>query len=229
MTEKELRKLKRSDFLQLLLAQGKDMSAVQARMEEILAEMEQVQETNDRLRAKLDEKDAQIERLKGRLDNKDATIDALRQEIEEIKESRKIELENAGSIAMASLRLNGIFEVAQKAADQYLYNIRLLQDELEAKRQTEIAKQEHLKKVSVPKPVPEGEGASHPAHGSGKGTHTTAETGANASGSDHLKQAPAYKLRAEGNVRPTQELGLLEKLHRHVHDKLADAGGKKPT
>lgn len=37
---------------------------------------------------------------------------------------RKIIIENAGSIAEASLQLNQVFEAAQKAADQYLENIR---------------------------------------------------------------------------------------------------------
>lgn len=39
-------------------------------------------------------------------------------------ENRRISLEEAGSIAEASLRLNSVFESAQKAADQYLENIR---------------------------------------------------------------------------------------------------------
>lgn len=45
-------------------------------------------------------------------------------ETEEKLQSREIMIEQAGSIAEASLRLNHIFEDAQKAADQYLENIR---------------------------------------------------------------------------------------------------------
>lgn len=83
------------------------------------------QESNDRLKVKLNEKDALIEKLKGRLDQKDARIHELRERMEEWLASRRIELEDAGSIAEAALRLNGIFEVAQQAAEQYLYNIRV--------------------------------------------------------------------------------------------------------
>jgi hypothetical protein len=36
---------------------------------------------------------------------------------------RKIVIEKSGSIAEAALKLNGIFEAAQRAADQYLYSI----------------------------------------------------------------------------------------------------------
>jgi hypothetical protein len=37
--------------------------------------------------------------------------------------------EKAGSIAEAALQLNLVFETAQKAADQYLMNVRRLSDE----------------------------------------------------------------------------------------------------
>lgn len=147
MTAKELRKLKRSDFLQLLLTQGKDMSAVQARLDETAEELEQTKATVERLIAKLDEKDELIEKLKGRLDNKDATISELQQEIEDTKANRKIELEQAGSIAMAALSLNEIFEVAQKAADQYLYNIHLMHNELERKCLAQREAQKHLEEA----------------------------------------------------------------------------------
>lgn len=41
-----------------------------------------------------------------------------------LMESKIIKIENAGSIAEAALALNGVFEAAQKAADQYLENVR---------------------------------------------------------------------------------------------------------
>lgn len=50
----------------------------------------------------------------------------LREELNKAREqlqSREILLEEAGSIAEASLRLNRIFEDAQQAADQYLENV----------------------------------------------------------------------------------------------------------
>ena len=45
--------------------------------------------------------------------------------------SREIQIENAGSIAEAALRLNGVFEATQRAADQYLENLRLLSEKRE--------------------------------------------------------------------------------------------------
>ena len=44
--------------------------------------------------------------------------------------SRRIRLEQAGSIAEAALKLNGVFEAAQAACNQYLENIRLQGEEL---------------------------------------------------------------------------------------------------
>ena len=43
---------------------------------------------------------------------------------EKALEDRRIQLDEAGSIAQASLQLNGVFEAAQAAADQYLESVR---------------------------------------------------------------------------------------------------------
>lgn len=54
-------------------------------------------------------------------------IEELELELEDTKkklESKKILIEESGSLAEASLKLNNIFEVAQQAADQYLLNVK---------------------------------------------------------------------------------------------------------
>ena len=56
----------------------------------------------------------------------------LREQLRQAEEKladRKIELETAGSIAQAALQLNGVFEAADRAAAQYLENIRRLAEE----------------------------------------------------------------------------------------------------
>lgn len=53
----------------------------------------------------------------------------LRAELEKanaLLKERQLAIRNAGSIAEASLKLNGVFEAAQKAADQYLENVKRL-------------------------------------------------------------------------------------------------------
>ena len=49
---------------------------------------------------------------------------------------RTIKIENAGSIAEASLQLNGIFTATQDSCQQYLDNIRMMND-----RQTQVCQQ----------------------------------------------------------------------------------------
>ena len=89
MTDKELQRLRRSELLEILLVQQKQ-------------------------------------------------IDSLKEELADAKEQlaeRKIAIEKSGSIAEAALKLNGIFEAAQRAADQYLYSIGAA-TKLEAAQQT---------------------------------------------------------------------------------------------
>lgn len=61
-------------------------------------------------------------------------IERLKNESKELKaqlETRRICIENAGSIAEASFQLNGVFEAAQSAAQQYIENVRYLNENQE--------------------------------------------------------------------------------------------------
>ena len=53
------------------------------------------------------------------LDSRQKEINRLRALLDE----RRVTVENAGSIAEAALKLSGVFEAAQKAADIYLQSI----------------------------------------------------------------------------------------------------------
>lgn len=86
MIERDLKKMSRTELLELLLEQSRQLEAAQQELEQT------------------------------------------RQE----QEIRRLELTDAGSIAEAALRINGVFEAAQAAADQYLENIRRFEDEREA-------------------------------------------------------------------------------------------------
>jgi polyribonucleotide nucleotidyltransferase len=101
MTEKELKKLRRVELLEILIEQRKE-----------------------------------IIRLKRQL------VKAQ----EELK-NRRIDLEETGSIAEAALKISGIFEAAQRAADDYLYNIKIKAEEpiggqAESEELDELEKQE---------------------------------------------------------------------------------------
>lgn len=53
--------------------------------------------------------------------------------------NREIREKESGSIAEAALALNGVFEAAQAAADQYLISVKAAEKELDAKRQAMLA------------------------------------------------------------------------------------------
>lgn len=127
MTEKEFSKLRRRDLLELLLSQIQEDERLERKVSAMMNRITSQEKTLNRLKDKLNEKDAQLEKLKGRLDDKDREIGILQETLEQERSSRRIELDEAGSIAEASLKLSGVFEAAQDAADRYLENIRLLQ------------------------------------------------------------------------------------------------------
>ena len=87
MTDRELRKLSRSDLLEMLVDLSEELNLVKQ----------------------------QLEATEEKLNN------------------RQILIDKAGSIAEASLQLNGVFEAAEAASEQYVENLRNLSD-----RQDEI-------------------------------------------------------------------------------------------
>lgn len=55
-------------------------------------------------------------------------VERLQAELEKMTDqlnSQKLEFSQAGNIAQAALQVSGVFEAAQKAADQYLENVRI--------------------------------------------------------------------------------------------------------
>ena len=104
MTDRELQKLGRRELLQLLLEQAKESERLRKQVGELEEQLRQTEEGYERLRDRLDSKD---------------TLHAER-------EKRETDLENVGSIAEAALRLNGVFDAAQRAADYYLQSIQTL-------------------------------------------------------------------------------------------------------
>ena len=124
MTVKELQRLRRQELLQLLVEQGRAIANLKDEQEEKERERLQFEDSNERLGKKVEEKDILIGRLQGRLTTKEEQIGELKREKEIWCTDRQAHLEQSDSIADAVLRLNRFCEMAQQAADQYLYNIR---------------------------------------------------------------------------------------------------------
>ena len=108
MIEKDLRKLRRAELLEIMLDQSYEI---------------------DQLRKRVKELEAQLE-------------------------DRRIKIENAGSIAEASLQLTKVFEEAQKAADLYLENIRNLNKSGVTKKKKPRRKAEDSTEYPVPTDFP---------------------------------------------------------------------------
>ena len=92
---------------------------------ELEAQKSQYEQTVESLKARHQQ---DLEALKE--EHKEETAH-LREELEQAKKSlekREIALNEAGSIAVAALQLNGVFEAAQAASQQYIENIRSLSD-----------------------------------------------------------------------------------------------------
>ncbi len=66
-----------------------------------------------------------------RVEELEAEVEALQAKLED----KTVGVSQSGSIAEAALKLNGVFEAAQAAADQYLENIKRLHDDELAKMQ----------------------------------------------------------------------------------------------
>ena len=143
MAERDLRKLKRAELLEMMIRQGKAVGELQEKLAlaqqqqaETEAEMAQMEETFERLRKKLDQKDEEIqeqsrqmeetiERLKGKLDQKDEelrvqseqmeeTFDRLRKRLDE-KDAKIRDLRNSVGQENHEIRLEEAGAIAEAA------------------------------------------------------------------------------------------------------------------
>jgi len=66
------------------------------------------------------------------------TIDELKAQVEGLErklEAQDVQIQNAGSIAEASMRLSGVFEAAERSAQIYLANVQRLERESQKRRE----------------------------------------------------------------------------------------------
>jgi len=96
---------------------GAEIGSDYAQIEELLAEKD----------AYIAERDAYIERLQAKIEGLNAKVDGLAAAGRE--QGTPLSLENAGSLAEASLSVAGVMRAAQEAADMYLQNIKQIEAE----------------------------------------------------------------------------------------------------
>lgn len=132
MTDKEIKRLSRSDLLELLIEQKRVNEELKAKIsdsdngsESRVAEVEatyeaKIADIEAAWEAKLAEAEANCE---ARIAATEADCDAKLAEMECKVEDNSIHIDNVGSIAEASLQLNGVFEAADAAATQFLDSV----------------------------------------------------------------------------------------------------------
>ena len=84
MTDRELRKLRRSELLEMMIAQKKTVAAAkqeveeeQAKRAEVEAQLAELKETYERLRKKLDAKDEKIKELQAEVEHQSGKTSAI--------------------------------------------------------------------------------------------------------------------------------------------------------
>ena len=108
MTDRELKKLRRSDLLEMLIEQTKITAAAERSAASEKAAREDVQK-------QLSELDATYQHLRKKLDEKDQKIHELRAALEEVAGNS-----DAESLASMSARLNRAVELFEKTAEDML-------------------------------------------------------------------------------------------------------------
>lgn len=107
----------RADLLKMLIQERSENESLTVKLAELEGELSGVRE--------------QMAVLQGEFEQKSDECQVAEAQLREAKEAlnqRKIELDEAGNIAEASLRMHHIFEMAQASADEYLNSVRELKE-----------------------------------------------------------------------------------------------------
>ncbi|MBE6989592.1 MAG: hypothetical protein E7426_02455 [Ruminococcaceae bacterium] len=123
MTDQELRKLKRSELLTIMLHQGKTVAALQEQLAEAekkqaetAAELETLTATYERLRKKLDEKDATIRQLRRTAQGPGGAAAGLESDLT--------------SISASADKLSRVAETARRAVELHIAALSRLADQM---------------------------------------------------------------------------------------------------
>lgn len=108
MTDKELRRLRRVELLEMMLESRESAAAAEAKLEEERAKRLEVEAENRRLQET-------FERLRRKLDDKDEKIHALKEELAGAQDKRMTLTENTANVAEATVKLNGAIAAAKRA------------------------------------------------------------------------------------------------------------------
>lgn len=136
MQDKQLKSIDKSKLLDIMRQQELEIEKLTSDSNEQIIKL--TAELNKITDAK-NEQNERIEKLSVENSSKNDLLDSLTEKVNYLEsenerltkriEERKFSFENAGSLAEASLSVSGIMKAAQEAADVYLQNIRMLEEE----------------------------------------------------------------------------------------------------
>lgn len=109
MTDKELSRLGRGDLIEIIYKLKKNEDKLKLQLVHANDELEQADKEIERLTNEIEQADREIERLSKTQGVPDS-----------VSVGETVKYTKVGSIAEAALSMNGVFEAAQKAADDYL-------------------------------------------------------------------------------------------------------------
>lgn len=137
MTGQELRSLNRRELLEIMIEQGKELETSKEKYNKDLKFLKSTYEKEINALKTGHEKEVQalkeknkkeISEVKEKCEKEKESLRAELEQAHKATRTRDIALDEAGSIAVAALQLNGVFEAAQAASQQYIENIRSLSD-----------------------------------------------------------------------------------------------------
>jgi len=149
---KKLKKLNKIELLTIIRQQKEENESLQKKYDDDISKLKSLYEKDNK--ALQEEMGKEKAALKARYENENNAVKAqlelertsirehyekeneeFRQKIKELEkklQNREINIQEAGSIAEAAFRINCVMEIAQRAADDYVKNIRRMNDELQS-------------------------------------------------------------------------------------------------
>ena len=184
MADKNLKKLSRAELLEMMISFSEEAEAARTHETELREELEKEKlllqqnmakerasmlksfdEEKAEMRAKFNEQKAQMqEKFDKDINGLKARLAREKEEMQKQVDDALSKIENSQSLAEASIKLGGIMEAGQKAADLYINTLKknaeteykaLMKEIEESRQRIKIAEEQQIKKISEMTQLPE--------------------------------------------------------------------------
>lgn len=184
MADKNLKKLSRAELLEMMISFSEEAEAARTHETELREELEKEKlllqqnmakerasmlksfdEEKAEMRAKFNEQKAQMqEKFDKDINGLKARLAREKEEMQKQVDDALSKIENSQSLAEASIKLGGIMEAGQKAADLYINTLKknaeteykaLMKEIEESRQRIKLAEEQQIKKISEMTQLPE--------------------------------------------------------------------------